>query len=194
MYFLLHKGQGQRIAACLRGRSSAFPPTAAMTESRGDDMRGKQSSKIRLKKRLLKRRQAMTKRWGKQRTRRPPKADGAHVCRPRSIFPAAHVAWENDWTFFRRSGGETLRGFLISRQRPLQMQWALLLCAGSFAVCGSRRKLPRALCAPPRGHGDAERERLCRRDRQPHTGELEQLRQNEQHGKRQHRLGKHKHV
>lgn len=33
-------------------------------------MRGKQSSKIRLKKRLLKRRQAMTKRWGKQRTRR----------------------------------------------------------------------------------------------------------------------------
>jgi hypothetical protein len=82
-----------------------------MTESRSDDMRGKQSSKIRLKKRLLKRRQAMTKRWGKQRTRRPPKADGACVCRPRSIFPAAHVAWENDRTFFRRSGGETLRGF-----------------------------------------------------------------------------------
>ena len=47
-----------------------------------------------------------------QRTRRPPEAHGAHVCRPRSIFFAAHVAEENDWTFFRRSGGETLRGFL----------------------------------------------------------------------------------
>ena len=33
-------------------------------------MRGKQSSKNRLKKRLLKRRQALTKRWDKQRTRR----------------------------------------------------------------------------------------------------------------------------
>lgn len=70
MYFLLHKGQGQRIAACLRGRSSTFPPTAATTESRGDDMRGKQSSKISLKKRLLKRRQALTRRWDKQSTRR----------------------------------------------------------------------------------------------------------------------------
>lgn len=94
-----------------RERQSWLPPTAAMTESRGDDMHGKQSSKNKLKKRLLKRRQAMTRRWDKQSTRRPPKADGAHVCRPRSIFPAAHVAWENDWTFFRRSGGETLRGF-----------------------------------------------------------------------------------
>ena len=55
-------------------------------------MRGKQSSKISLKKQLLKRRQAMTKRWDKQSTRRPPKADGAHVCRPSSIFSAAHVA------------------------------------------------------------------------------------------------------
>lgn len=33
-------------------------------------MRGKQSSKISLKKRLLKRRQALTRRWGKQSTRR----------------------------------------------------------------------------------------------------------------------------
>lgn len=33
-------------------------------------MHGKQSSKNRLKKRLLKRRQAMTKRWDKQSTRR----------------------------------------------------------------------------------------------------------------------------
>ncbi|MFQ9554786.1 MAG: hypothetical protein ACLR1P_02040 [Oscillospiraceae bacterium] len=45
-------------------------PTAATTESRGDDMRGKQSSKISLKKRLLKRRQALTRRWDKQSTRR----------------------------------------------------------------------------------------------------------------------------
>ena len=72
-------------------------------------MRGKQSSKISLKKRLLKRRQAMTKRWGKQRTRRPPKADGAHVCRPRSIFFAAHVAEENDWTFFAPAGANSTR-------------------------------------------------------------------------------------
>ena len=42
------------------------------------------------------------------------KADGAHVCRPRSIFFDAHVAEENDWAFFRRFGGETLRGFWIS--------------------------------------------------------------------------------
>jgi len=33
-------------------------------------MRGKQSSKISLKKRLLKRRQALTRRWDKQSTRR----------------------------------------------------------------------------------------------------------------------------
>lgn len=33
-------------------------------------MHGKQSSKISLKKRLLKRRQAMTKRWDRQSTRR----------------------------------------------------------------------------------------------------------------------------
>ncbi|MFR6425236.1 MAG: hypothetical protein ACLUNO_06550 [Oscillospiraceae bacterium] len=31
-----------------------------------------------------------------QRTRCPPEADGAHVCRPRSIFFAAHVAEENN--------------------------------------------------------------------------------------------------
>ena len=35
---------------------------------------------------------------------------GVHVCRPSSIFFDAHVAEENDWTFFHRSGGETLRG------------------------------------------------------------------------------------
>ena len=35
-----------------------------------------------------------------------------HTCSLRSIFFAAHVAEENDFTFFRRSGGETLRGFL----------------------------------------------------------------------------------
>jgi hypothetical protein len=35
----------------------------------------------------------------------------AHVCEPSGIFSAAHVAGENDQTFFRRCGGETLRGF-----------------------------------------------------------------------------------
>ena len=49
-----------------------------------------------------------------RRTRRPPKTDGAHVCRPRSIFFAAHVAEENDWTFFHRTIGKSLRGFLAS--------------------------------------------------------------------------------
>ena len=68
--FFTAQGAGQRIAACPRGRSSTFPPTTATTESRGDDMHGKQSSKNRLKKRLLKRRQAMAKRWDKQSTRR----------------------------------------------------------------------------------------------------------------------------
>ena len=53
-----------------RERQSWLPPTTATTESRGDDMRGKQSSKISLKKRLLKRRQALTRRWDKQSTRR----------------------------------------------------------------------------------------------------------------------------
>lgn len=53
-----------------RERQSRLPPTTATAESRGDDMHGKQSSKNRLKKRLLKRRQAMTKRWDKQSTRR----------------------------------------------------------------------------------------------------------------------------
>jgi len=36
-------------------------------------------------------------------------ADGAHVCRPRSIFFAAHVAEENDWTSLRLRA-QTLRG------------------------------------------------------------------------------------
>ncbi|MEE0062846.1 MAG: hypothetical protein UET87_05845, partial [Oscillospiraceae bacterium] len=35
-----------------------------------------------------------------------------HTCSLRSIFFAAHVAEENDWTFFRRAIGETLRGSL----------------------------------------------------------------------------------
>ena len=53
-----------------RERQSWLPPITATAESRGDDMRGKQSSKISLKKRLLKRRQALTRRWDKQSTRR----------------------------------------------------------------------------------------------------------------------------
>ena len=38
-------------------------------------------------------------------------ADGAHVCRPRSIFFAAHVAEENDWTFFAPAGANSTRFF-----------------------------------------------------------------------------------
>ena len=53
-----------------RERQSWLPPITTTAESRGDDMRGKQSSKISLKKRLLKRRQALTRRWDKQSTRR----------------------------------------------------------------------------------------------------------------------------
>ena len=76
-------------------------------------MRGKQSSKIRLKKRLLKRRQAMTKRWGKQRTRRPPEANGAHVCRPRGIFGGVHAA-ENEFALICVCGRKLCEAFLDS--------------------------------------------------------------------------------
>ena len=51
-------------------------------------MRGKQSSKIRLKKRLLKRRQAMTKRWGKQRTPPGPKKGPAGGLQAEKYFPS----------------------------------------------------------------------------------------------------------
>ncbi len=44
-----------------------------------------------------------------QRTRHPLLADGAHVCRPRSIFFAAHVAEENDWAFFAPAGANSTR-------------------------------------------------------------------------------------
>ena len=40
-----------------------------------------------------------------------PEANGAHVCRPRSIFFAAHVAEENDWTFFAPAGANSMRFF-----------------------------------------------------------------------------------
>jgi hypothetical protein len=43
-----------------------------------------------------------------------PPAHKFHTCSLRSIFFAAHVAEENDWTFFRRCGGERLRGPSIS--------------------------------------------------------------------------------
>lgn len=71
---------------------------------------------------------------------------------------------------------------------------AVFIRADSLTGCGSRRKLACALRAPPRGHGNAEREHLRHRDRQPHAGKPEQLRQNEQHNERQHRLGKHEHI
>ncbi|MBS1402953.1 MAG: hypothetical protein HPZ79_08230 [Oscillospiraceae bacterium] len=35
----------------------------------------------------------------------------SHVCGLSSIFSTAHVAGKNHWISFRRSGGETLRGF-----------------------------------------------------------------------------------
>jgi hypothetical protein len=43
-----------------------------------------------------------------------PPAHKFHTCSLRSIFSAAHIAGKNDWIFFRRSGGETLRGFSLS--------------------------------------------------------------------------------
>jgi len=43
-----------------------------------------------------------------------PAAHKFHTCSLSGIFFAAHVAEENDWAFFRRFGGETLRGFWIS--------------------------------------------------------------------------------
>ena len=38
-------------------------------------------------------------------------ADGEHVCRPRSIFFAAHVAEENDGIFFAPAGANSTRFF-----------------------------------------------------------------------------------
>jgi len=37
-----------------------------------------------------------------------------HTCSLRSIFSAAHIAGKDDGISFRRSGGETLRGFSLS--------------------------------------------------------------------------------
>jgi hypothetical protein len=37
-----------------------------------------------------------------------------HTCSLRSIFSAAHIAGKDDGIFFRRSSGETLRGFSLS--------------------------------------------------------------------------------
>ena len=48
-----------------------------------------------------------------------PTARKFHTCSLRSIFSAAHVAGENDFTFFRRAGGETLRGFGTAQKNPL---------------------------------------------------------------------------
>ena len=50
--------------------------------------------------------------WARPRPRRSAHrspADGAHVCRPRSIFFAAHVAEENDRTFFAPAGAKATR-------------------------------------------------------------------------------------
>jgi len=49
-------------------------------------------------------------------------ADGAHVCRPRSIFFAAHVAEENDWTSLRLQA-QTLRGLF---DKPRQAAFPFL--------------------------------------------------------------------
>ena len=43
-----------------------------------------------------------------------PPAHKFHTCSLRSIFSAAHIAGKDDGISFRRSGGETLRGFSLS--------------------------------------------------------------------------------
>ena len=69
-----------------------------------------------------------------------PAAHKFHTCSLRSIFFAAHVAEENDWTFFRRFGGETLRGSLTSctAARP---EWGAqpfaILCAAGVGRRGA---------------------------------------------------------
>ena len=54
-----------------------------------------------------------------------PAAHKFHTCSLSGIFFAAHVAEENDCTFFHRTGGERLRGFgqaggaaIFGSQRP----------------------------------------------------------------------------
>ena len=50
-----------------------------------------------------------------------------HTCSLRSIFSAAHVAGENDFTFFRRAGGETLRGFGTAQKNRSAFRRAVFL-------------------------------------------------------------------
>ena len=54
----------------------------------------------------------------------------------RSIFSDAHVAGENDRTFFRRAIGETLRGFGMHRKTALHFAERFLLCRQLLALDG----------------------------------------------------------
>ena len=55
-----------------------------------------------------------------------------HTCSLRSIFFAAHVAEENDRTFFRRASGERLRGFCQADKRRVRNRTRRLI----FQICG----------------------------------------------------------
>ncbi len=91
-----------------------------------------------------------------------PAARKFHTCSLRSIFSAAHVAGENDRTFFRRCGGETLRGFWTSCGSPADPAGrgcrSFGDVSGSKVMCRSRRGArggkARLGCNKPRPRGD----------------------------------------
>jgi transcriptional repressor NrdR len=73
-----------------------------------------------------------------QRTCCAPAAHNSHVCRPRCIFSDAHVAGENDLILFRRSGGETLRGFFDKQNS--RNATILLMARPPRPLWGNRRR------------------------------------------------------
>ncbi|MEE0062964.1 MAG: hypothetical protein UET87_06450, partial [Oscillospiraceae bacterium] len=62
------------------------------------------------------------------------------------IFSAAHVAGENDRTFFRRCGGETLRGFFISHAALRTLCEAPPFCTFGQKIVENRVGFARDAC------------------------------------------------
>ena len=115
--------------------------------------------------------------WARPRPRRSAHrspADGAHVCRPRSIFFAAHVAEENDRTFFAPAGAKATR-FWDKLERPPGTPGGLFLLSVAFSspsACRESRRPPARACARflRRGRRRARRQTARSRARRPRRG------------------------
>ena len=68
---------------------------------------------------------------------RAPTAHKFHTCSLRSIFFAAHVARENDFTFFCRLRAQTLRGFFDKLSARTEIR------AGGFYMAQKQEPSPR---------------------------------------------------